>query len=93
MHGAAKNGDLPLLSKVGNLSALATLLAILATAGAAFSKLDSIQAQSIQNCRAVNAGIILTLESSRPRAEKQHRERALDRTIQRFTDITKACSD
>lgn len=85
-----RNGNGPLVA-LGSLSNIATLIVIVAAAIGLAQKLDSLESRAAQNCRGINAAIILTLESTRTRAERQGRGKSLDRTIDRFTKLAEAC--
>lgn len=91
MAATSESPPHPLVALLANLSSVATLFTIIAVAVGASQKLDALESRGAQNCRGINAAIILTLESSRPRAIRQHNEAALDRTITRFERLSAAC--
>lgn len=92
-RSAAKNGNgRTFLERVANLSTVLTLVALVAIGAGAQKKLDAIGARAKENCRAINGGILLTLEASRnSRSRSRSQERALNRTIARFQDLENRC--
>lgn len=79
------------ISLLGQLSSIATLIAIVTATVAITGKLEALNSRALQNCRAINASIVLTLESTRARARERGTEAELDRTIDRFDRLAAAC--
>jgi hypothetical protein len=85
-----KNGR-SFLERAANLSTVLTLIALIGIGATAQGKLDAIDRKGTDNCRAINTGILLTLESS-PRADLSARQESnLDRTIARFQRLADRC--
>jgi hypothetical protein len=66
-------------------------VALIGIGATAQHKLDAIDQRGTENCRAINTGILLTLESTPRAALSAREERGLDRTIKRFQLLNDRC--